>query len=360
MAEGKVAVDWPFAELLAFASLAAEGHHVRLSGQDVQRGTFSSRHAVLHDFETGAELNLLSQLGSKQAQVEIVNSPLSEQGVVGFEFGYTVADPDALVLWEAQFGDFANGAQIIIDQFLAASEAKWKQVSGLVLLLPHGYEGMGPEHSSGRPERFLQLCGNLNMQVAIPTTAAQHFHILRRQILRDFRKPLVMMTPKSLLRHPKVTSPLEDFEKSRFHEVLDDTEADPAKVDRLVLCTGKIFYELAEAREAAGGAKNVALVRVEQLYPFPQVMIKKIFARYSKAKEIIWTQEEPQNMGAWTFIRPNLLDLLSAPATLRYIGRKSSGTTAEGSSKAHAAEQGRIIQETLGIRAQTTATMTGK
>lgn len=340
-------VDWPMAELLAFGSLAVEGHHVRLSGQDCQRGTFSSRHSVLRDFETGKPLESLNQLDPKQAPVEILNSPLSELGVMAFDFGYSVADSKALVLWEGQFGDFVNGAQIVIDQFLVASEAKWNQTCGLVLLLPHGYEGMGPEHSSGRPERFLQLCGNANIQVAIPTTAAQYFHILRRQIERDFRKPLIIMSPKSLLRHAKVVSPLEDLEKAVFEEVIDDARIkDPKNVKRLVLCSGKIYYELLDAA-ATGVEGDVALVRVEQLYPFPAKKIADIMARYKNAKNIVWVQEEPQNMGAWTFVRPRIEDILPAGADLKYVGRRDSGTTAEGSVKAHTAEQARIINEAV-------------
>jgi 2-oxoglutarate dehydrogenase E1 component len=340
-------VDWPMAELLAFGTLAADGHHVRLSGQDCQRGTFSSRQSVLRDFETGKPHYSMNQIASDQAPVEILNSPLSELGVMGFEYGYTIADARSLVLWEGQFGDFVNGAQIVIDQFLVASEAKWGQTSGLVLLLPHGYEGMGPEHSSGRPERFLQLCGNANIQVAIPTTAAQYFHILRRQIAREFRKPLVIMSPKSLLRHAKVVSPVSEFESGHFEEVLDDNRIKDAKsVKRVAFCTGKIFYEMAEA-VAAGDDHEVALVRIEQLYPFPSRKVADILARYKNAKEIVWVQEEPQNMGAWTFVRPRIEDLLKGPMPIRYIGRRDSGTTAEGSTKAHIAEQSRIVGEAV-------------
>ena len=340
-------VDWPMAELLAFGSLAKEGHHVRLSGQDCQRGTFSSRQAVLRDFETGLPYYSMNHIASGQASVEILNSPLSELGVMGFEFGYTIADKDALVLWEGQFGDFVNGAQIVIDQFLVASEAKWGQTSGLTLLLPHGYEGMGPEHSSGRPERFLQLCGNANIQVAIPTTAAQYFHILRRQICREFRKPLVIMSPKSLLRHPKVVSALTEFEKGQFEEVLDDGRIkDPKGVARIVFCTGKIYYEMLEATSTAPEGE-VALVRIEQLYPFPVKKVESIIAKYKNVADVLWVQEEPQNMGAWTFVRPRLEALLSEPKKLRYVGRRDSGTTAEGSTKAHTTEQARIINEAV-------------
>lgn len=340
-------VDWPMAELLAFGSLAKDGHHIRLSGQDCQRGTFSSRQAVLRDFESGAPFYSMNQVASGQAEVEILNSPLSELGVMGFEFGYTVADKDALVLWEGQFGDFVNGAQIVIDQFLVASEAKWGQTSGLVLLLPHGYEGMGPEHSSGRPERFLQLCGNANIQVAIPTTAAQYFHILRRQLCRPFRKPLIIMSPKSLLRHAKVVSPLAEFETGQFEEVLDDTRIkEPKAVNRLVLCSGKIYYEMLEATSTAPEG-NVALARIEQLYPFPAKKVEALLAKYKNVSDVLWVQEEPQNMGGWTFVRPRLENLLSDPKKLRYVGRRDSGTTAEGSTKAHATEQARIINEAV-------------
>ena len=340
-------VDWPMAELLAFGSLAREGHHVRLSGQDSQRGTFSSRQAVLSDFETGVPHFSMNQISPDQAPVEILNSPLSELGVMGFEFGYTVADREALVLWEGQFGDFVNGAQIVIDQFLVASEAKWGQTSGLVLLLPHGHEGMGPEHSSGRPERFLQLCGNANIQVAIPTTAAQYFHILRRQICREFRKPLIIMSPKSLLRHAKVASPLEDFEKGQFEEVIDDARIKDAKsVKRIVFCTGKLFYEMQDGTSTAGEGE-VALIRIEQLYPFPTKKVEVIIARYKGSKEAVWAQEEPQNMGAWTFVRPHLEGILGDSVRLKYVGRRDSGTTAEGASKAHTTEQARIINEAI-------------
>ena len=340
-------VDWPMAELLAFASLAKEGHHVRLSGQDCQRGTFSSRQAVLRDYENGTPHYSMNQIDKDQAPIEILNSPLSELGVMGFDFGYTVADREALVLWEGQFGDFVNGAQIVIDQFLVASEAKWGQTSGLVLLLPHGYEGMGPEHSSGRPERFLQLCGNANIQVAIPTTAAQYFHILRRQICREFRKPLVIMSPKSLLRHPKVVSPIMDFEKGQFEEVLDDDRIKDANlVKRIVFCTGKLFYEMLEATSTAPEGE-VALVRVEQLYPFPGKKVADVIARYKNAKDAVWAQEEPQNMGAWTFIRSRLEELLPETIRLKYVGRRDAGTTAEGATKAHTTEQARIINEAI-------------
>jgi 2-oxoglutarate dehydrogenase E1 component len=343
-------LDWGMAELLAFGSLAAQGHPVRLSGQDCQRGTFSHRHAVLKNFENGSELRLLNQISEEQAPVDIINSPLSEFGVMGFEFGYSVAAPHGLTLWEAQFGDFANGAQTVIDQFLVASEAKWKQTSNLTLLLPHGYEGQGPEHSNARPERFLQLCGNLNIQVINPTTPAQYFHALRRQVMRSFRKPLVVMTPKSLLRHPQVISTLKDLSTSKFHEVIDDQSiADSSKVKRVVVCTGKLYYELLESRSKLLKDPTVAIVRIEQLYPFPDKLLPEILSRYSKAKDLVWTQEEPMNMGAWFFIRHRLEAIINGRLTLSYVGRRGSGTTAEGSNKAHVQEQQRIIQVALGL-----------
>ena len=346
MLEGNGSIDWPFGELLAFGSLAAEKHHVRLSGQDCRRGTFSSRHGVFTDFNSGEAFEVLNTLGDGQGKVDIINSPLSEQGVMGFDFGYSVADPDALVLWEAQFGDFANGAQIIIDQFLVASEAKWKQTCGLVLMLPHGYEGQGPEHSNARPERFLQLCGNLNIQVAIPTTPAQHFHILRRQLHREFRKPLVLMTPKSLLRHPRVISSWKDFSDGRFEEMLPDaTVKDSKKVESLVLCSGKLYYELDDHRTKNEGLNGTPIVRVEQLYPFPQKKMNDLIASYTNLKEIVWTQEEPMNMGAWTFVMPRLQEAAGTRVSVRYAGRPNAGTTAEGSLKAHAKEQQRIIED---------------
>ena len=339
MCQGKGNVDWALAELLALASLAEAGHHVRFSGQDVQRGTFSSRHAVVSDINNG---NLYAVF-TPFSVVEIINSPLSEFGALGFEFGYSMVDHRALILWEAQFGDFANGAQIIIDQFLSACEAKWGLSSGMVLLLPHGYEGMGPEHSSARPERFLQLCGNNNMQVASPTTAAQYFHLLRRQVIQSVQKPLIIMSPKSLLRHPAVASPLLAFCKgASFQEILDDEEADVAKVKRLLLCTGKIFYEL-RARQQKLKDNSVAIVRLEYLYPFPRKALTRIISKYKKITKIFWVQEEPQNMGSWHYIRAKIEEVDAE--RLHYIGRKTSGTTAEGSMKAHLNAQNRIIDK---------------
>lgn len=351
MLEGEGRIDWGMAELLAYASVAEQGHHVRLSGQDCRRGTFSHRHAVLRDFETDETLEILNQVSANQARVDVINSPLSEQGCLGFEFGYSVADPSALVLWEAQFGDFVNGAQIIIDQFLVASEAKWRQTSSLVLLLPHGYEGQGPEHSSARPERFLQSCGNLNIQVANCTTPAQLFHILRRQVVRSFQKPLVIFTPKSLLRHPKVISPISDFSEGHFVEVIGEQQLEqPQSVERVVMCTGKIYYDLFETREKnRGSSSHVPVIRVEQMYPFPGKQIEEELARYPKAKEIIWVQEEPANMGAWFYMRPRLEQIIGDKKVIKYVGRTGSGSTAEGSLKSHIREQQRIVNDALGL-----------
>jgi len=343
MLAGEGAIDWGLGELLAFASLAAEGYHVRLSGQDCKRGTFSSRHGVLFDEKTNEPYEPLNQMGAK-GKVHLINSPLSEQGCLGFEFGYSLADANSLVLWEAQFGDFVNGAQIIIDQFVVASEVKWNQSSGLVLLLPHGHEGMGPEHSSARPERFLQLCGNLNIQVGNVTTPAQLFHILRRQMLRTFRKPLILFTPKSLLRHPHVVSTWKEFSQGGFQEILLDAGADKKLVQKMILCTGKMYREIKDVRDANPLCQTIPLLRMEQLYPYPAEKMKALFSEYPALTSVIWVQEEPQNMGFWNFCATRLREMLPGKE-VRYVGRKASGSTAEGSLHAHQAEQKRIVQE---------------
>jgi 2-oxoglutarate decarboxylase len=346
-------VDWALAETLAFGSLVVEGTPVRLSGQDAGRGTFSQRHAEFHDFENGRVYTPLQHIEPKQAPFEVYNSPLSEYGVLGFEFGYSIADPLSLVLWEAQYGDFANGAQIIIDQFISAAESKWGQPSGLVMLLPHGQEGGGPEHSSARLERFLQLCAENNMQVAYATTPAQYFHLLRRQMRggadrRGLRKPLIVMTPKSLLRHPKVVSTVDDLASGVFLPVLDDsTVQDPAAVRRILLCTGKIYYELAAARDSRG-VQGCAIVRLEQLYPYPQAEIAAMLARYSFAKEVIWVQEEPRNMGAWAFLRGHLRPMLGHQYVLGYAGRPRSASPAPGLLKQHQREQSDLLSQAFG------------
>jgi 2-oxoglutarate dehydrogenase E1 component len=336
-------IDWAFAETLAFGTLLLEGTAVRLSGQDSRRGTFSQRHAVLCDRQTGAEYWPLDHLGPDQAPLRVYDSLLAEASVLGFEFGYSLDDPRTLVLWEAQFGDFVNGAQVIIDQFLVCSESKWQRSSGVVLLLPHGYEGQGPEHSSARLERFLQACAEDNIQVAYPSTPAQYFHILRRQMKRSFRKPLVLMTPKSLLRHRLAVSPLEEFTAGRFHEVLDATPADPGRVRRLLLCSGKVYYDLLDGLGQADG-DAIAIVRIEQFYPFPEELLRQTLARYRRAREWVWVQEESQNMGGWTFMEPRLRAL---GYDFQYIGRDASASPATGSFRLHQREQKELVEAAL-------------
>ncbi|MBI2821291.1 MAG: 2-oxoglutarate dehydrogenase E1 component, partial [Acidobacteria bacterium] len=345
MARGKRAIDWGMAEALALGSLLKENVHVRLTGQDTCRGTFSHRHAVLYDTEDGTLYVPLNHLSGEQARLSVFNSPLSELAAVGFEFGYSTGNPAALTIWEAQFGDFANGAQIIIDQFVAASEAKWGRMSGLVLLLPQGYEGQGPEHSSARLERFLQLCAEDNMQVVNLTTPAQYFHVLRRQMRRPFRKPLIVMSPKSLLRHPRATSQIPDLTAGRFHEVLGDA-AEPGQARRLLLCCGKIFYDLAAAREKSQRS-DIALIRIEQIYPFIPARLSEQLQRYPDCGDIVWVQEEPQNMGAWTFVAPRLERLLGRGQTLRYVGRPEAASPATGSHREHHKEQQQLVDEAL-------------
>lgn len=345
--EGDTKIDWSFAEALAFGSLVAEGTPVRLSGQDSGRGTFSQRHAILYDATSGAEYVPLNHVREGQAPFAVYDSLLSEAAVLGFEFGYSVADPLALVIWEAQFGDFANGAQVIIDQFLAGSEAKWQEPCDLVLLLPHGYEGQGPEHSSARLERFLQLCAEENMQVVNCTTPAQYFHVLRRQMRDNRRKPLIIMTPKSLLRHPKVVSAQDDFVNGRFNEVIDDPSVgDPAAIRRVVLCSGKVYYDLFAVRSVRPNSAT-ALVRLEQFYPFPSEQVRAALQKYAGAKEVVWCQEEPKNMGAWGFVQPLLTELMEGGRSLSYIGRPASAATATGSLRVHNAEQEALVKEAM-------------
>ena len=339
---GDGSVDWGFAELLAFASLADAGNSLRLTGQDSKRGTFSSRHAVWFDYKKNKAYEPLKQFENNFSSV--INSPLSEAGCLGFEFGYSVASERSLVLWEAQFGDFVNGAQIILDQFLVASEAKWKQVCDLVLLLPHGYEGMGPEHSSARLERFLQATGNLNIQVCYPTTAAQYFHLLRRQKLKAYRKPLIIMSPKSLLRHGGVASKLSEFTRGSFSPLLLSPPKTKKKEKFALLCSGKIYYDLLKHKEEEKTKKDPAIVRFEQLYPFPKEVLGEFLSKNPHIKELRWVQEEPQNMGAWNFMTYKV-NLCAPKISLSYVGRKHSGSTAEGTLKAHQLEQERIVTE---------------
>jgi len=332
-------VDWGFAESLAYGSLLLEKVPIRLSGQDCRRGTFSQRHAVWYDYQTGQSYIPLANLDPQQGALSIFDSLLSEAAVLGFEYGYSIDMPEALVLWEAQFGDFANGAQVIIDQFLVCGTSKWQRDSGLVLLLPHGYEGQGPEHSSGRLERFLQLCAEDNIQVCNPSTPAQYFHMLRRQMHRNFRKPLIVMTPKSLLRHKAAVSPLSDLTDGLFHDILEDPVADPARVRRIVFCSGKIYYDLLEQRSKE--ENPVALIRVEQFYPFASDQIQKAIKRYPKAREVVWVQEESLNMGGWNFMEPRLRAL---GIKVKYIGRDASASPATGSRQIHLREQKEIVE----------------
>ncbi len=345
-------LDWAMGELLAYGSLCVEGTPVRVSGQDCKRGTFTHRQAVYFDVNTNKEFCPLSTLNPKQGEFCIYNSPLSEMAVLGFEYGNSFSDPTFLTIWEAQFGDFANGAQIIIDQFLSSGEEKWARGSGLTLLLPHGYEGQGPEHSSARLERFLQLSAQGNMQVCNLTTPANLFHVLRRQVKRDFRKPLVIMSPKSLLRHPKVISSWSDFTDQDFREILtDNTLANPSAAEVVVLCSGKLYYELSEALEKNGSKKHIALVRIEQLYPFPRVQLAPILSGLPKLRKVIWAQEEPRNMGAYLVLRDKIEGLLSEvgkpKVTLGYEGRTERASPAVGSHHLHVQEQNAIIEAVL-------------
>ncbi|TLV03617.1 2-oxoglutarate dehydrogenase E1 component [Dyadobacter luticola] len=333
----KKEVNWATAELLAYGSILVEGNIVRLSGQDVQRGTFSHRHAVLRDVETNAAYSNLQHIQEGQGPFMIYNSLLSEYGVLGFEFGYSMANPNALVIWEAQFGDFANGTQVIIDQFVTSSETKWDRWTGLVMLLPHGYEGQGPEHSNARPERYLQLSANYNIIVANVTTPANFFHLLRRQLKFPFRKPLIVMSPKSMLRHPLCVSPIESLVEGSFQETIGDNFANPEKVTKVLLCTGKLYYELFE-KQQTDKRDDVAIIRLEQMHPFPQTQVDAHLAKYPNAK-VYWVQEEPFNMGGWTF----MLRMYKGAKPLEVIARESSASPSTGFSKIHAKEQAEIV-----------------
>jgi len=336
-------LDWASGELLAYGSILADGKDVRMSGQDVCRGTFSHRHAVLRDENTDEEYNRLSRLGEGAGKYRIFNSLLSEYAVLGFEYGFSLANPNALVLWEAQFGDFVNGAQIMIDQFIAAGEQKWQRMNGLVMLLPHGYEGQGPEHSSARMERFLQMCAELNMVIANITTSSNYFHAMRRQLAWPFRKPLIIFSPKANLRHAGTYSHKDEFLKGGFREVIDDTFVDDAaEVKKVLFCSGKVYYDLAE-RQQKDNRKDVAIVRVEQLYPLPVKQLEALYGKYNKATWF-WVQEEPLNMGAASFLQMNL-------KTINYgvISRQPSASTATGYAKIHKQEQEEIIDTAFTI-----------
>jgi 2-oxoglutarate dehydrogenase E1 component len=353
MGEGSLPIDWAFAEAIAFGSLVIEGTQVRLSGQDSGRGTFSQRHAVLYDTQTGKSWCPLSELRNEshpEARFEVFDSSLSEEGVLGFEYGYSVVAQNALIMWEAQFGDFGNGAQTIIDQYIAASEDKWKQKSRLVMLLPHGYEGQGPEHSSARLERYLQLCAENNLAVCYPTTPAQYFHLLRRQVQPGMERPLVVMTPKSLLRLPAAASNIEALTTGGFEPVIDDEGiSDPSAVQKIVLCSGKVYYDLIEARKKAG-EQRVAIIRLEQFYPFPIQRIRTVLNRYTAANQIAWTQEEPQNMGGWTFMQERLENILPGCERPKYVGRTASASPATGAYHIHQKEQAQLVSEALSLQ----------
>ena len=351
MAAGAADINWGFAETLAYASLLEEGYPVRMTGQDIGRGTFSHRHAVLHNQKTDEAYVPLQHLSQEQAPFRIFDSLLSEEAVLAFEYGYSTTSPTGLVIWEAQFGDFANGAQVVIDQFITSGEHKWSRLCGLTMLLPHGYEGQGPEHSSARLERYLQLCAEHNIQVCVPTTPAQVFHMLRRQAIRPLRKPLVVMSPKSLLRHKEAVSSLEDLSEGHFHTVLDETDAiDAQAVKRLVLCSGKVFYDLRAARRARD-IDDVAIIRIEQLYPFPESDLGEIVSRYPNLEDAVWCQEEPMNQGAWYASQHHMRRVIQRSKVdvyLRYAGREASASVSAGYTALHLKEQEQFIEEALG------------
>ncbi len=348
MATGNRRVDWGFAENLAYASLVDAGHPVRLSGEDVGRGTFFHRHAVITDQNTGEHYVSLQHIRQNQGHFVIINSLLSEEAVLAFEYGYAITEPYGLTIWEAQFGDFANGAQVVIDQFITSGQAKWGLLCGLVLLLPHGYEGMGPEHSSARVERYLQLCAEHNIQVCVPTTPAQIFHLLRRQMLRPLRKPLIVFTPKSLLRHPQATSTMEELSKGEFQTVIPETSSklDPQKIRQIIMCSGKIYYALKETRDARG-IDDIAIIRIEQLYPFPQACFAKTIDLYPNASTLVWCQEEPQNQGAWDQIKHRFHHQIEAGKLLYYVGRDAAAAPAEGFGSLYKKNQQKCIDDAL-------------
>ncbi|QHS08692.1 2-oxoglutarate dehydrogenase E1 component [Sinimarinibacterium sp. NLF-5-8] len=347
MAAGELPMDWGFAETMAYAALIGEGFAVRLSGQDARRGTFFHRHVTVHDYHNGHRHTPLERLAADKSRFDVNDSLLSEAGVLGFEYGYSTTLPDSLVIWEAQFGDFANGAQVLFDQFISSGYAKWGRLCGLVCFLPHGYEGQGPEHSSARLERYLQLCAENNQQVCVPSTPAQMFHMLRRQMKWALRLPLIVMTPKSLLRHPLSVSPLEDLIKGRFQPIIPEVDAlDAARVTRIVFCSGKVYFDLYQAREKQA-LDHVALVRIEQLYPFPREEYEAVLAQYPNASEIVWTQEEPENQGAWYQIKHRLQAYLLPQHRMLYATRAGSATTAVGYLKVHQMQQEEVINAAL-------------
>ncbi|NNE99030.1 MAG: 2-oxoglutarate dehydrogenase E1 component, partial [Pyrinomonadaceae bacterium] len=354
MGSGETPMDWGFAEAIAFGSLVLEGKNIRLSGQDSGRGTFSHRHSLMYDTQNGSVWCPLAELRSEdspEARFQVFDSSLSESAVLGFEYGYSNIAPDSLVMWEAQFGDFSNGAQVIIDQYISSSEDKWNERNRLVMLLPHGYEGQGPEHSSARLERYLQLCAQNNMQICYPTTPAQFFHMLRRQVIQEIVRPLIVMTPKSLLRLPAASSTVEDLCNGGFQPLIADASiGDNSKVKRIVLCSGKVFYDLDAARKESSDG-SIAILRLEQLYPFPGEALKQVFAEFKNAKELVWVQEEPKNMGGWDFVKPRLREIKPDKLSFEFIGREASASPATGSYVIHGLEQERLVNSALNIPA---------
>ncbi|MFJ4609279.1 2-oxoglutarate dehydrogenase E1 component, partial [Pseudomonas atacamensis] len=352
MQAGGLPINWGYAETMAYATLAFEGHPIRMTGQDIGRGTFSHRHAVLHNQKDAGTYIPLQNLYDGQPRFDLYDSFLSEEAVLAFEYGYSTTTPNALVIWEAQFGDFANGAQVVIDQFITSGEHKWGRLCGLTMLLPHGYEGQGPEHSSARLERYLQLCAEHNIQVCMPTTPAQIYHLLRRQVIRPLRKPLVVLTPKSLLRHKLAISTLEDLAEGSFQTVIPEIDAlDPKKVERVVLCSGKVYYDLLEKRRAEG-REDIAIVRIEQLYPFPEDDLKEVLAPYTNVKHAVWCQEEPMNQGAWYCSQHHLrrsIANLDKTLVLEYAGREASAAPACGYASMHAEQQEKLLQDAFTV-----------
>ncbi len=353
MMNGDLLADWGFAENLAYASILDKGYPIRMSGQDCRRGTFFHRHAMVRDQITGNSYIPLQHMAPDQPNFTIIDSPLSEEAVLAYEYGYATNEPRTLTLWEAQFGDFANGAQVVIDQFIASAGSKWGLYCGLVMLLPHGYEGQGAEHSSARIERYMQLCAERNIQVCIPTTAAQIFHLLKRQIERPYPRPLIVMTPKSLLRHPLATSNMECFTRERFHTIIDDQDKpEKASVSQIILCTGKVYFDLLETRRARG-IQHISIIRLEQLYPFPRTEFDAMIASYPNAKTIVWCQEEPQNQGAWDQIKHRFSRLHKSGREIYYVGRQSAAAPATGFHRVHAEEQEKLVDDALSARFNT-------
>ena len=349
MAAGEISMDWGFAETMAYASLIEDGYDCRLVGQDSGRGTFFHRHAVLHNQVNNREYTPLQHIVERPNAFRVIDSLLSEEAVLGFEYGYATTEPSTLVIWEGQFGDFVNGAQVVIDQFISSGDAKWGRLCGITLFLPHGYEGQGPEHSSARLERFLQLCAEHNMQVCVPSTPAQMFHMLRRQMLRKFRKPLIVMTPKSLLRHKMSVSPVTDLSTGRFNLIIPEIEAiEAGATRRVVFCSGKVYFDLLESRQVHG-IRDIALIRLEQLYPFPVDEFAAVIEQYEHVEDIVWCQEEPQNQGAWYQIRHRLQEPLRDHQQLYYAGRPASAAPASGIFKVHLQQQQALVESALDI-----------